>query len=101
LLTQIFKEEGIDVAMLGQGSSPVTDTDLAKGGIDFNPVNLNLQVEGAGLDMPLFRDIPELQGINIDGFTPFIINITPVHNLPLLFGYSKDDERDPLMVSLN
>ena len=64
--------------------------DVKNGGIDFNPENLNIDVEqnGEGFVMPAF-DPAMLKGINpatIEGFVPVIINVAPVTNLPLLLG---------------
>ena len=56
------------------------------GGIDLNPANLNLHIkrDGNGIALPIeFQDV---SNINVNGFTPVIINIQPVSNLPLLLG---------------
>ncbi|MCC6759104.1 MAG: hypothetical protein IT395_05735, partial [Candidatus Omnitrophica bacterium] len=59
------------------------------GGIDLNPVNLNLQVkrDGNGVPLPLINQ--SVREMNIEGFYPVIINITPVNNLPMLLGSNK------------
>jgi len=58
---------------------------LAKGGIDFNAVNLNLQIkrDGRGVPLPLARqDMAQLS--NIQGFEPQIIEIQPAVNIPII-----------------
>ena len=57
----------------------------AKGGIDLNSDNLDLQIkrDGKGVPLPLqFQDMEKLRGI--EGFVPVIINIVPVVSLPFL-----------------
>ncbi|VAW12672.1 hypothetical protein MNBD_BACTEROID05-846, partial [hydrothermal vent metagenome] len=45
--------------------------------------------------------VRELEGLPITGFTPIIFNITPVTNLPLLFGFEdKSDSSDDVDLSL-
>jgi len=75
----------------GKSSSPVeesvssTTTDR-KGGIDLNPELLDLQIkrDGNGVPLPIFQQ--PIETMNIQGFLPVIINITPVTNLPALLG---------------
>jgi len=70
--------------------------DFTKGGIDLNPANLNLQIkrDGNGVPLPIqFQDIPN---INVEGFLPVIIQITPVTNLPLLFGIKTNPKEQQL-----
>ena len=77
--------------LMAPPSSSATD-DFTKGGIDLNPVNLDLQIkrDGNGVPLPLeFQDIPN---INVNGFIPVIINITPVTNLPLLLSFNAHPE---------
>lgn len=56
-----------------------------KGGIDFNPANLEMRQTGAfaGADanLPLPAQAPAIQGL-----VPVLIQVTPVTNLPLLLG---------------
>jgi len=62
------------------------------GGIDLNPANIKWQIkrDGKGVALPIqFQDIPN---INVEGFTPVIINIQPVSNLPLLLGAKINSE---------
>ena len=65
-----------------------TNTDaalLAKGGIDFNAANLNLQIkrDGRGVPLPLAQqDMAQLS--KIQGFVPQIIEIKSAVNFPIL-----------------
>jgi hypothetical protein len=55
------------------------------GGIDFNSVNLNLQIkrDGNGVPLPLaLQDMNKL--MQVEGFIPEIIEIKPAVNLPIL-----------------
>jgi len=83
--------EFIDKARLT--SSPIENP----GGIDMNPNNLNLQTQGGRFDFKLPMNSLDLQNIRIDGFTPVIINVAPLTNLPLLLGLVDEDinENDP------
>ena len=60
-----------------------------KGGIDLNPRNLDLQVEGRVSEFNLPGDtqmLRELESVPIKGFSPIIFRMTPVTDLPLLLG---------------
>ena len=65
----------------------------APGGIDFNPkaLDLNIKKDGRGLPLPVSQQ-PIEQFMKLEGFTPVIINIAPIQNLPLLLGLSKEEE---------
>lgn len=83
-------------------SSPTTEGSSSKdsamtaqkdvGGIDLNPTMLNLQIrrDGNGVPLPIYEQ--PIEYLNIEGFTPVIINISPV-TVPMLLGdeSSKDD----------
>jgi len=71
------------------GSSPVTP-----GGIDLNSALLDLQIkrDGNGVPLPVF-DQPMDRLMNIQGFLPVIINVTPV-NVPLLLGLADTTDSD-------
>jgi hypothetical protein len=57
-----------------------------KGGIDFNSANLDIQSHGQKVDFALPPNINEIGNVEINGLMPFIFNITPVTDLPLLLG---------------
>ena len=64
------------------------------GGIDFNPDRLDIETRGAGIDFDFDAAIDpalleQLESAPINGFTPFIFQITPIKNLPLLLGVGK------------
>ncbi len=56
------------------------------GGINLNASLLDLQVkrDGSGIPFPLPQQ--PVQQLQVEGFVPLIINVTPVTNLPLLLG---------------
>jgi len=66
------------------------------GGIDLNPNNLNLQTQGNEINIDFLFDPDQMLNINIDGFLPVIINITPITNLPLLLGELETEEQQEL-----
>ena len=63
------------------------------GGIDFNPSNLDveLQKNGSGVIMPRFKG--PIPAFDADHFIPTIIKISPTVNLPQLLGLEKSDEK--------
>ena len=83
---------------IASASSPLveqltTSDEFTKGGIDLNSALLDLQIkrDGNGVPLPIFNQPPDLL-MNIQGFLPVIINVTPV-NVPLLLGLA--DTTDP------
>ena len=66
------------------------------GGIDFNPNAMDLHIENS--DMPAFAPQPTIN-MNIEGFTPIIINITPITSAPMLLGLSNSTESNPESLS--
>ncbi len=66
-------------------SSPLKEV----GGIDFNPNNLNLKTQGQGINYnaPINPQLLEsLTSSPIEGFSPIILRIIPIINLPMLLG---------------
>jgi len=63
--------------------------DFIKGGIDFNPAMLDLQIkrDGNGTPLPVFQQ--PIHNMKIDGFLPIITNVTPV-TVPFLLGENTD-----------
>jgi len=61
------------------------------GGIDFNPDLLDLQIRRDVNGTPLPLPQQPIHNINIDGFIPVIINISPVPSIPLLMGQPFED----------
>jgi hypothetical protein len=69
-----------------------------KGGIDFDPTNMNLQIKRDGKGVPLPLPQQNFEQINIDGIVPVIINIVPItaQNLPIFLGQApKEPGREP------
>ncbi|HQO57189.1 MAG TPA: response regulator [Candidatus Omnitrophota bacterium] len=61
------------------------------GGINLNPALLNLQIKRDNNGVPLPLPQQPVGDMNIDGFLPVIINITPIPNLPMLLGRNLGD----------
>lgn len=82
------------VAEQGETVSPAAgearrNGEEAVGGIDLNPVQMDFQIRRDGEGVPLALPQQPLENINIDGFLPVIINISPATNLPLLLGIAE------------
>ncbi len=77
-------------AVVSDQLSVVSKASDAPGGIDLNPALLNLQIKRDGNGVPLPLPMQPIERMNIEGFIPVIINITPVTNLPLLLGIADD-----------
>lgn len=78
------------------GSGAKSDEDPSQlGGIDFNPQNMELNVDGdqMGINFPLDGDY---NGMVADGFIPVIINISPVIDIPMLLGEGQADPQESL-----
>jgi len=78
-------------AEVGPGKVELLDEAMAvkkPGGIDLNPNILDLQTQGGGVDFSLATNLKELEIIQIDGFSPVILQIVPT-NLPALLGVLK------------
>lgn len=71
------------------------------GGIDLNPALLKLQIRRDGKGVPLPLNQQPLLKMNIDGFLPVIINITPLTNVPLLLGFDPKSKEKETQVSYN
>ncbi|MBF0385887.1 MAG: hypothetical protein HQL27_08460, partial [Candidatus Omnitrophica bacterium] len=84
--------EPADPAML---SKPVDTETLSTpvGGINLNPKIFDLQIKRDGKGIPLPISEQSLENINIQGFVPIIINITPINNLPLLLGVAETPDK--------
>ncbi|OGX06517.1 MAG: hypothetical protein A2Z88_04505 [Omnitrophica WOR_2 bacterium GWA2_47_8] len=69
----------------------------APGGIDFNAKMMDMKVGGEAQKIRFTVPRGTLPNINVNGFSPVIINITPVPNFMLLLGLST--EKQPQQVS--
>ncbi len=67
------------------------------GGIDLNPELLNMDIEYDEAGVPLPAVQQPVINMDIEGFTPVIINVTPIPSLPLMLGLDVDqnDESKP------
>jgi len=78
------------------GSGANSDEDPSQlGGIDFNPQNMDLNVDGDQMEINFPPD-SDYNGMVVDGFIPVIINISPVNNIPMLLGEGQADPRESL-----
>ncbi len=76
--TEVAKEDSND------STNPAMFTPT-RGGIDFNPTNFNLLIkrDGNGVPLPLSQqDMAQL--MQVEGFIPVILAITPALNVPIL-----------------
>lgn len=94
----------------GEGSSSsstsvnsVSSDDFTKGGIDFDPTLLNLQIKRDGKGVPLPIPQQNIENINIDGLFPVIINIQPINpqTLPIFLGKSAESQPDSTVLAGN
>ncbi len=67
----------------------VNDTNSEYGGIDFTRSRLKLEIRRDAKGVPLPINDQPLENMNIEGFFPVIINVTPIQNLPLMIGISE------------
>ena len=80
--------DGSDKAMLSEDV----------GGIDMN--NINVDRQGAGVDIHFDMEaIQPIIDMGIDGFTPVIINITPLNSVLPLLGLQPRREEEEFQVS--
>jgi hypothetical protein len=72
-------------------SSAAIEAEFTKGGIDFDPTNMNLQIKRDGKGVPLPLPQQNLEQINIQGLFPIIINIVPINaqTLPIFLGFTR------------
>jgi len=82
-------------------SSVATDDNFTKGGIDFDPTNMNLQIKRDGRGVPLPLPQQNLDQINIQGLFPIIINIVPINaqSLPIFLGQTPQEPAKDVEVS--
>lgn len=92
-----FDHQGYDVEKTDKG---VRIKRTKVGGIDLNPVNLKMNVNksGGGVEFNPVSD-DALQDLNVNGFVPVIINVTPATNLPMLLGIAPGSEQEGLAKS--
>lgn len=64
------------------------------GGIDLNSALLDLQIKRDGEGVPLPVNLQDFESMNIQGFMPIIINVTPIPNLPMILGFFEEETYD-------
>ena len=62
------------------------------GGIDLNPTNMNLVTQGEDYELELPFDPDQVERQPITGFTPVIIHMVPISNIPQLLGLSEQED---------
>ena len=70
-------------------SSPIGEEKV--GGIDLNPGQIDFQIKRDGNGVPLPFDLQPIEIMQIDGFVPVIINVTPIMSVPLLSSLVNSD----------
>ncbi|MCR4338082.1 MAG: hypothetical protein NUV91_09795 [Candidatus Omnitrophica bacterium] len=73
-----------------RGDDEAIFIDDTVGGIDFNPSMLDLKTKGEFFKMDAPFDPSILKDSSFDGLSPFIIEIRPITNFPLLLGISQE-----------
>jgi len=85
-----LKKPEADTSLLVSGTrrkeSPINKPEGDLGGIDFNPVFLDLQSHGQKVNVPFPDDLWEGENFLVDGLVPIIYMITPINDLYLLLG---------------
>ncbi len=96
---RLLQEDGREwIKRLIASSGIGKQNDFIKGGIDFDPTNMNLQIKRDGRGVPLPLPQQNLEQINIQGLFPVIINIMPINaeTLPIFLGQApKEPAREP------
>ena len=83
----------------GPGDKAMLSINADVGGINLNPANLAIDEEGSDLNLNISpADLEILQNSNFNGFTPVIIQIVPITNLPLILGVQQK-KAEPFKVS--
>jgi len=92
----------IKTKLFGQTDALLEQKPDALGGIDFNPNNIKIKTTGRKINFDVPIDEGMVEVIRVNGLTPVIFTITPINNLPLLFGkeQEKTEESIALQTSL-
>ena len=84
---------------MGEPSSDKAQLSDIKGGIDFDPGKLNLEIQNKGKDFQFNVDPKAIENMHIDGAEFFIINTTPMTNLPLFLGLEENHPEKPATIA--
>ncbi len=87
---RIFGEMDPQLAL--DAAMATTEEDF--GGINLDPSLLNLKIKRDANFVPVKMNPIEIENLNINGFIPVIINITPVTNIPMLLGFAVNAKED-------
>ena len=96
-MTDIVKDDEESSSPIAARLSKASDearapSDDDVGGIDLNPVMLDLQIKRDENGVPLPLPQQPIGDMKIDGFYPVIINVTPIPSLPALLGMAEGEE---------
>ena len=92
--TRLLSHATIDQSVLSERDEALTAEEQV-GGIDLNPAGMDLRILRDADGIPLPVDLQPIRDIRIEGFVPVIIEITPVHTLPMLLGVIVPDPAQP------
>jgi hypothetical protein len=81
-----FSGQTLDAAQLANVRAALQPA-IPVGGIDLNAALLNLQIKRDGKGFPLPVNQQPVQDMNISGFTPIILKITPLTNPRMLLNF--------------
>ena len=98
----VFQPVSLDFEEFAIAASPIQQKDGAEsdqtqnvGGIDLNPRLLDMQISRDADGVPLALPEQPISTMQIEGFLPVIINVSPVTNLPLLLGEAAQPSPSP------
>ena len=83
--SDVESENTEDAAMMGLEKN-FRQASKEVGGIDLNPENLDIEMQGNGVNLFSMENIDISDFENFTGFTPIIFQMTPGTNLPSFFG---------------
>ena len=66
------------------------------GGINLDPSGLVVEEHGENIEFEIPEEFRDFEAADINGFSPVILNVIPVTNLPLLLGINDVEGEDPL-----
>ncbi len=100
-------QQTVDAAMMGEAAvqkqkaqAATLENSANKGGIDFDPAKINMEIRKTGKDLTVPSDSQPINLEGINGFTPLIIEIVPVANVPQLLGAAEPLEKPAQLSSL-
>ncbi|MEW5895636.1 MAG: hypothetical protein AB1650_07770 [Candidatus Omnitrophota bacterium] len=80
-----------DLAVTDSNESQKSAAGKAPGGIDLTSPMRHIQIRRNREGVPLPVELQDVEAIRINGFTPVIIDITPVTSLPFMLGFLTEE----------